>query len=95
MSNSSKTCQCQGENNEGASFTFGCSWKNFYKTCKFGFGNPSNHKDKFKMSKIATKADKMEVEQYVHLLADTISPMYKEIAPTSYQNMTGMCSEHF
>ena len=47
------------------------------------------------MSKNATKADKMEVELYVHLLADTISPMYKEIAPTSYQNMTGMCSEHF
>ena len=47
------------------------------------------------MSKTATKADKIEVEKVVHLLADTISPMYAEIAPASYQNMTGMCYKYF
>ena len=47
------------------------------------------------MSKIATKADKIEVEKVVHLLADTISPMYAEIAPASYQNMTGMSYKYF
>ena len=45
------------------------------------------------MSKNATKEDNIEVEQCVHLLADTISPIYKDIAPTSYQNMTAF--EHY
>ena len=83
----------QGLNEEydGASYTFGCSWSMYFDGCKYGKGGiKSNNINKFRLAKEADDKEESDVAENMHRLADIISPLYKRVAPKSYQNMTGM-----
>lgn len=81
-----RNCACQGvvDTTAGASFSFGCSWSMYFNTCKFA---KSVTPKKFKLtSKSAEKA----IEVKCNLLADTVGPLYKRMAPASYKNQVGV-----
>jgi len=82
-SNDSKTCMCQGEDEEtqGASFTFGCSWSMFFDGCKFA---KSKAPRKYKMQD-PKKED--EMEQLLQDMATNVSPLLNIWAPQAFHNM--------
>ena len=92
--NSEKTCACQGLNDDfgGASYTFGCSWSEFQNGCKYGNGRQDRNINKFRLSTTADSEKESEKESEVaeamHRLSDDISPLYAQVAPDSFANMT-------
>ena len=74
----------------GASFTFGCSWNKYNKTCKYALSKQNGVKKFEKVSKAGDIKEESEVAKAVHKLADDLSPLCKKYAPESYQNMIGM-----
>ena len=87
----SKNIYLQGLNEEygGASFTFGCSWSMYWDGCKYGKSSPARDVNKFRLSKDADAKEESAIAEACHRLADDISPIYKQLAPESYRNMTG------
>ncbi|CAE1321007.1 DNA N6-methyl adenine demethylase,Methylcytosine dioxygenase TET2,Methylcytosine dioxygenase tet3,Methylcytosine dioxygenase tet3-A,Methylcytosine dioxygenase TET3,Methylcytosine dioxygenase TET1,Methylcytosine dioxygenase tet3-B [Acanthosepion pharaonis] len=80
--NEQKTCACQGVDmkKRGASFSFGCSWSMYFNGCKFA---RSREAKKFRLKD--TALDEV-VESKFQNLATRLAPLYKSIAPESYQN---------
>ena len=72
----------------GASFTFGCSWSMYFDGCKYGKGGNRPGINKFKLSKDATEEQESQIEQTLQQLSTMVSPVYADVAPDSYNNMT-------
>ena len=85
----------QGLNEEydGASYTFGCSWSMYFDGCKYGKGGLNSNINKFRLAKEADDKEESDVAENMHRLADIISPLYKRVAPKSYQNMTAFSTK--
>jgi methylcytosine dioxygenase TET2/3 len=64
----------------GASYSFGCSWSMYYNGCKYA---RSKTVRKFRLS---VKSEEAEIEEKMNVLATILSPIYKIIAPKSYDN---------
>ena len=62
----------------------------YFDGCKYGKGGNNSHINKFRLAKEADDKEESDVAENMHRLADIISPLYKRVAPKSYQNMTGM-----
>eukprot|EP00111_Clytia_hemisphaerica_P018609 TCONS_00055033-protein len=82
--NDSKTCMCQGANEEsnGASFTFGCSWSMYFDGCKF---SKSTSARKFKMQ---NSVKEKYMESVLQTMATNVSPLLRVLAPEAFNNMT-------
>jgi len=81
--NKRKTCACQGfdMNYNGASYTFGCSWTMYHNICKFC---RSSDIHKFKLSDESAEGDLANICEE---LTNSIAPVYKQLAPDSFNNM--------
>uniref|UniRef100_A0A0L8HF41 Methylcytosine dioxygenase TET n=2 Tax=Octopus bimaculoides TaxID=37653 RepID=A0A0L8HF41_OCTBM len=80
--NEQKTCACQGMDiqKRGASFSFGCSWSMYFNGCKF-----ARSKDAKKFRLKDTVLDEV-AENKFQSLATRLAPLYKSVAPESYNN---------
>ena len=49
--NKNKSCKCNDgvDGFGGASYTFGCSWSNYYSCCKWGYGELDREINKFEL----------------------------------------------
>ena len=81
--NKKKTCACQGfeMNNNGASYTFGCSWTMYHNICKFC---RSSDVHKFKLTDETAEGD---IAHLCEELIDYVVPAYAKVAPESFKNM--------
>lgn len=89
--NSAKTCLCQGTNqeNEGQSYTFGCSWSLYnHSACKFSKSYTTGAR-KFRITggNQAVVPAEEELETICHQLADQVAPLHRLLAPDSFNNM--------
>ena len=67
--------------NNGASYTFGCSWTMYQNICKFC---RSSEVHKFKLKK---KSAEEHLAALCEELTNTVSPAFKVMAPDSFNNM--------
>ena len=72
----------------GQSVTFGCSWSMYFDGCKYGQAGNRTHISKFRLRKETPDEIVKANEHILQQLATIISPVVKNVAPESYDNMT-------